>query len=405
MAVRVNEIALARGAGGAHLRVMGAEQPQRFRIDGNGLTPLVSGGERLRQLLALIGGAQDKLRLFYYIFDDDEAATQVRDALVAAARRGVAVSLTIDGFGSPASDAFLAPLVAAGGDVCRFLPRLGRRYLLRNHQKMALADADRAIIGGFNIANPYFDDEGPHRWRDLGLLVEGPAVARLAGYYDALAAWSRRPRAPMRELRRALARWSEPEGRVRWLMGGPGRWINPWLRAVRDDIGKAMRLDLISAYFAPNPAMLRRIEAVGRRGTARVMTAGRSDNELTIAAARHCYQRLLRGGVQVWEYRACRFHTKLLVIDDAVYVGSANFDMRSLFLNLELMLRVEDAEFADHMRAHAARERRRAQRITPVLHRRRRNWWARLRWGLAYFLVATLDRRLTHRLNSGLRWR
>ncbi len=92
----------------------------------------------------------------------------MRAALLAAAARGVAVSLIIDGFGSSLSHAFLQPLTEAGVDLCRFIPRFGRQYLLRNHQKMAVADEARAIVGGFNIENGYFDES----WRDLGLMVE-----------------------------------------------------------------------------------------------------------------------------------------------------------------------------------------------------------------------------------------
>jgi cardiolipin synthase len=151
--------------------------------------------------------------------------------------------------------------------------------------------------------------------------------------------------------------------------------------------------------------MLGRIASVGRRGVANVMTAAKSDNDVTIAAARHSYHRLLKYKVKVWEYREAKLHTKLLILDDAVYVGSANFDVRSLYLNLELMLRVEDKGFADHMRAYAEGERETAQAITPQLHRRRRTWFARLRWSIAYFLVGVLDSNLTRRLNFGQRWR
>ncbi len=378
--------------------------PARFTVDDVVLTPISDGPELLGALTELIQGARSSLRLFYYIFAEDASGTVVRDALVAALSRGVTVSLTIDGFGSSVSDAFLAPLKDNGASVCRFLPRFGRRYLLRNHQKMALADENRALIGGFNVSDRYFTDQGPDRWRDLGLLVEGHAAARLAGYYDVLNRWSVRPRAPMRELRRALREWSEPNGRVRWLMGGPTRWLNPWVRAVKQDLGAATNVDLISAYFIPNPAMLRRIEMIARRGEARLMTAGRSDSDITVAAARHSFRRLLRNGVAIWEYEKAWLHTKLLIIDDEVYVGSANFDMRSLFLNLELMLRIEDRAFADHMRAYAAEERGDAKRITRALHRRRSTWLVRLRWSLAYLLVGVIDSRITRRLNFRWRW-
>lgn len=376
-----------------------------FRIGEDKLTPYFTGAERLEALLELIDSAQSRLRLFYYIFAKDESGRTVRDALIEACNRGIDVSLTIDGFGSTATDTFLAPLREAGADVCLFLPRFGRRYLLRNHQKMALADDERALIGGFNVADDYFEDEGSHHWRDLGLGVEGSAAGRLAGYYEALAAWSRRPNGRLRQLRRTLGKWSDQEGQIRWLLGGPTRRLNPWARAVKTDLRKALRLDLISAYFVPGPIMLGRIAAVGRRGQANVMTAARSDNEVTIAAARHSYHRLLKHKVGIWEYRPARLHTKLLILDDMVYIGSANFDVRSLYLNLELMLRVDDKSFADHMRAYAERERQSAQAITPQLHRRRRSWFARMRWSIAYFLVGVLDSSVTRRLNFGQGWR
>lgn len=381
----------------------GHSADEGFVVAGNRLTLLVEGPDLLDAVIGLIDEARTSLRLLYYIFVDDGAGKRVRDALLAALERGVTVSLVVDGFGSDLSDDFLRPLVRADADVCRFIPRFGRRYLLRNHQKLLIADHHRAVIGGFNIEEDYFrDPAGAHAWRDLGLQVEGPAARRLAGYFDALAGWARQPRAKMRDLRRALRRWSEPSGPARWLLGGPTRRLNPWARAVKRDMRRARRLDMISAYFLPNPAMLRRIETVARRGRARVMTAAKSDNLATIAGARHTYRRLLRQGVDIYEYQPCKLHTKLIVVDDIVYLGSANFDMRSLYLNLEVMLRIEDKAFAAHMRDYVDGELAHAERISRELHRRRSSWLSRLQWAAAYFLLAVVDARLTRRLNFGV---
>ncbi len=388
---------------------MADDDATRFEVEGNRLVPLADARTRREALLQLIAGARRTLRLLYYIFRDDALGREVRDALAAAAARGVRVALLIDGFGSEATDdAFFRPLIDAGAEVRRFHPRWGRRYLLRNHQKLALADEERIIVGGFNIAAAYFD-EGADGWRDFGLLVEGPAAAPMADYFDLLLAWTRKPRAKVRTLRRALKRWSEREGRVRWLLGGPAHRLSPWARAVRGDLMTARRCDLIAAYFAPNPGMLRRIERVARRnrdagdpdGGARLLTAAKSDNVTTIAAARHCYARLLRRGVRVFEYQPARLHTKLLVIDDAVHVGSANLDMRSLFLNLELMLRIEDAGFAAAMRRYVDGETAESREITPAAYRAHAGWLDRLRWRLSYYVVAVLDPALTRRLNFG----
>jgi cardiolipin synthase len=380
-------------------QIPGSSAEKIFEVSGNRLTLLTEGDRRLDALISLIEGAQTSLRLLYYMFAEDNAGGRVRAALGRALARGVRVSLIIDGFGSDAPEAFFTPLEANGADICRFIPQWGRRYLLRNHQKFAIADEVRVIIGGFNVKDEYFGDPAEGAWRDLGLLLEGAAAVRLAGYFDALAEWSHRPRPRMRDLRRALNEWSEPKGAVRWLFGGPTRRLSPWARAIKIDMRRARRLAMIAAYFAPNPAMLRRIEWVARRGSARLVTAAKSDNTATIAAARHCYARLLRRGVEIYEYQRTKLHTKLFIADDAVCLGSANFDMRSLYLNLELMLRIEDPAFADHCRRYLEGELRHSRRISWEEHHANSSWFNRIRWALAYFVVAVLDSGVTRRLN------
>ena len=381
---------------------MGGAQDS-WEVAGNRLSLLIEGPDRLAALIALIDGAERTLRLLFYIYAPDDSGMRVRDALDQAVRRGVAVTLIVDAFGSDADDAFFAGLAADGATVCRFQPRYGRRYLLRNHQKLALADEARVMIGGFNIEDDYFGTAADQAWRDLGLLVEGPAAGRLVGYYDALADWTTSGKARSRPLRGALDRWSEPSGPVRWLLGGPARRLSPWALSVKRDMKQAKRLDMIAAYFAPNPRMLKRIEGVARYGQqARVLTAAKSDNNATIGAARHCYRRLLRRGVRVFEYQPTKLHTKLFVVDDVVHIGSANFDMRSLYLNLELMLRIEDAAFAGHLRTYFEGELARSAEITREAHRARSTVMERIKWGIAYFVVAVVDYGVTRRLNFGI---
>lgn len=375
-----------------------------IEVAGERLTLLTEGPDRLTALIALIDGAERTLRLLYYIYCEDDAGRAVRAAIARALHRGVTVSLIVDGFGSDAGEDFFAPIEEAGAQVCRFLPRLGRRYLLRNHQKLALADEARVIVGGFNVEDSYF---GPtpgdgSAWRDLGLLVEGPAAGRLAAYFDALSDWSHTPKARMRDLRRTLKQHSETQGAVRWLMGGPTRRLSPWAAEIKAELRNARRVDMIAAYFAPNPGMLRPIEGIARRGgTARVVTAAKSDNNATIAAARHTYHRLLKRGVRVFEYAATKLHTKLFVVDDVAHIGSANFDMRSLYVNLELMIRIEDERFAAVMRGYFEGELQSCSEIGAGDHERA-GWLDRIKWGFAYFLVAVLDYNLSRRLNFGL---
>ena len=377
------------------------QAPITADIAGTRLTLLEGGSERLKKLLAMIDGAASSVRMLFYMLDGDATGEAVRDALVRAARRGCTVRMVLDGFGSNIPPGFFRPLEEAGGSFCLFHPRLGARYLLRNHQKLVVIDDREAITGGANITDDYMSDRSEHRWRDLWIHLDGAAVRAAARYFDAIQRWTTSPRPRLRELRRLLHRHTQRKGALQWRYNGPVRRGHPWTVGLVRDLAVASRLDLISAYFSPPFAMLRRLGKLGRRGQVRVITASRSDNNATIAAARHTYSRLLRSRVKMFEYLPEKLHTKLIILDDVVHIGSANFDFRSLYLNLEMMLRVEDATFAADMRRYFERQLAHTQEITPALHRRRASWWKRLKWTLSHFLVTAVDYTVTRRLNFG----
>ncbi|WP_300973390.1 phosphatidylserine/phosphatidylglycerophosphate/cardiolipin synthase family protein [Sphingomonas sp. LHG3406-1] len=370
-------------------------------VAGTRLTLVELGSDRLRLLLQMIDRSKQSVRLLFYMMDGDAAGEAVRDALARAAARGCSVSLILDGFGSDLPAGFLDPIRDAGGRTCLFHPRFGARYLLRNHQKLVVVDDREAITGGANITVDYVSDRSERRWRDLWLHLEGAAVRPAARYFDALMRWSSGERPRLRALRRILHRHTQRKGALQWQLSGPVRRGHPWTVQVARDLAGAQRLDMISAYFSPPFAMLRRLARLGSNGQVRILTAAKSDNNATIAAARHTYRRLLRHHVRMFEFLPEKLHTKLLIIDDVVHLGSANFDFRSLYLNLEMMLRIEDAGFAAQMRGYFERQLTEAQEITPALHRARASWWRRLKWGLSNFLVTAVDYTVTRRLNFG----
>jgi cardiolipin synthase len=370
-------------------------------VAGNRLTLVPGGRERLEALLALIESARERLCLFYYIFADDGAGHSVLDALIEARNRGVSVTLIVDAFGSATTaPGVFEPLIDAGGRFGVFGARRGTRYLIRNHQKMAIADGKRAFIGGFNCEQGYFiypdDADG---WCDLGLLVKGPIAADLQRWYDRMAAWTLGTRQTFRQLRALVRRWQPEESAAMWLMGGPTRHLNGWAKRIKGDLERARALHLAAAYFSPGAGIMRRIKRVARRGEVQTVLAARSDNSATIWAARHLYARMLRAGVRIFEYAPCKLHMKLYVVDDVVFIGSANFDKRSLFLNLEVMLRVADAGFAAQCRKLIDEMAADSHAIDQSAYRAMRGPIASIRWWLAYQLVGVLDYTVTRRLN------
>lgn len=371
----------------------------RAEVGGNLLEVIETGEGRLHAILDLIASAQKSLKLLFYMFNPDDVGERVRDALVSAALRGVDVKLLVDGFGSAASPSFFDLLDRGGGEYCVFNPSYGRRYFVRNHQKLAIADDRIAIIGGANIDETYMTDDGAAHWRDLWLRIEGPEAQPASRYFDSLFRWSTRKGAKMRSLRRLLGEYTEWRGALQWKFSGPLSVRNSWWRSIGRDIKRGHSLDMIFAYFAPPGAMLRRIGRLGFRGHARIVTACRSDNNATIAAARHSYSRLLRRHVQMFEYQRAKLHTKLAIVDDVVHIGSSNFDFRSLYINCEIMLRIEDAGFASMMRKYVDGEVANSNWISPALHKKRANLWRRIKWAVSHFLVTSMDYTVTRRLN------
>lgn len=379
------------------------EEGVSLTLDGNHLRVIEIGAAIRQALIDLIDGAHENLKLYYYIFAADESGHLVRDRLIAACERGVSVTVMVDAFGSANTPpAFFDPLIGAGAHFGRFGTRRSTRYLIRNHQKMTIADDRRLLIGGFNVEDGYFGIPPEDCWYDLGLLIEGPQVQAMTSWYAQLWRWVSTRKQRFRTLRRMVRNWHRPQqadGAMRWLIGGPTRRLSPWAQLVKHDLERASRLAMVEAYFSPGRGMLKRIaRAAGRQG-ARLILPAKSDNGATVAAARLLYGPLLKRGVEIWEYQPCKLHMKLIVADDAVYIGSANFDMRSLFLNLEIMLRIEDAGFADMMRRFIDRRTKESRQITLEQHRAQRSLPTLIKQWISYFLVGVLDYTVTRRLN------
>jgi cardiolipin synthase len=382
-----------------HAATPAIRAPIKAEIAGNRLELIEGGVDRFNLLLDLIAGAQSSIRMLMYMFNPDRDGDAVRNALTLAARRGVEVKLLIDGFGSAATPEFFTELGEAGGQHCVFNPSWGRLYLLRNHQKLIVIDERTVLIGGANIDATYLEDRGAKRWRDLWLRLDGPEAVLPSRYFDTLFRWSKRSKSTLRSLRRMVAEYNEWRGPLQWKFSGPLSVRNSWWRSIGRDMKAAHRLDMIFAYFAPPGAMLRRIGRIGRRGRARIINAAKSDNNATIAAARHSYSRLIRRHVEIYEYQPAKLHTKLAIVDDVVHIGSSNFDYRSFYINLEVMLRIEDAAFAQAMRTYFDAELKDCRWITHEVHARRATLWRRIKWAASHFLVNVIDYTVTRRLN------
>ena len=352
-----------------------------------------SGDAIFPAMLDTIASARERIRLESYIFAADRLGEQFRDALVNASWRGVKVSVLLDAFGSqwmPAN--FWEPLAAAGGEARYFNPVLLKRFGFRDHRKMLVCDGHTAFVGGFNISAAYQGDGVKSGWRDLGLRLEGRFAAALGDAFDEMFARAEVEHKPFTRLRRSPAKQSVrmPEGRL--LLTGPGRGRNPFQRALHQDLSRARHVQIIAAYFLPTGRIRRDLARVVRRGgRVQLVLAGKSDVYLSQLAARSLYRRLLRAGIEIYEYQPQILHTKLIILDHTVYAGSSNLDARSLRINYELMLRFTNRELVASAHGIFKEYLGHSERIEYEAWCRSRTWWRRFKYRWAYFLLARVD--------------
>ncbi len=366
---------------------------------------LHTSDEAFAAMLAAIAAETDSIRLEMYIFTDSTIGTRFRDALVDACARGVRVQVMIDAWGSmDLPDSFWAPLTEAGGEFCWFNPIQLNRFAIRNHRKSLICGEAIAFVGGFNIATEYEGDGVTRGWRDLGLSVTGPLAHKLAESFDLLFA-----RADVRHPRFARLRKSPLPNRLHTPMGDiltgrPGRGRNVIKQSLAEDFAHAQRVQIIAAYFLPTWPMRRALARVVRRGgQVQLLLAGRSDVPMSQLASQQLYQSLLRAGIEVYEYQPQILHAKMIVIDDIIYAGSANLDVRSLNINYELLVRLPNEALASEARTAFANDLKHSQRIDPAAWRKSRSFWRRLRERWAYFMFAHVDPYISRRQMGRLR--
>ncbi len=375
-----------------------------FEVEGNRFRVVYDPDDRIDAAIRLIEQAQISVRAFYYMVRDDESGSRLLSALRDAVARGVTVSLGIDGFGSnDTAVSWFEEQTAGTIDFFIFSSRRSMRALIRNHQKMLIIDGDEkggvALIGGFNMTDYYFGKKGAESWADMGLVMAGAAVGDLVAYYDDFKKIAHDGKARLRNVKRLLRQHAATTGAVRWVYGGPVQRLSPWSLSLKRDLQGAKRADIVAAYFSPGRGILKRMGLISKKGgTMRLMLAGLSDNGTTINASRLTYKYLVKRRGQVFEYQKTCLHMKMLVIDDACYVGSANMDPRSLYLNLEIMIRIESAELAAHLRKlfDAMVEDAAPQTMEVIKERHGPLTW--LRQAVSYLIVGVLDYSVTRSL-------
>ena len=334
-------------------------------IAGNDIRLLENGEEFFPRVFSCIANARREVVLETFILFEDKVGLQLHEALIAAARRGVQVDVTVDGFGSPdLSQHFVSTLCEAGVRLHVYEPAtrvFGTRISLlrRMHRKIVVVDANIAFVGGINYSADHLADYGPEAKQDYSVEIHGPLVADIHRFtHTALAAGHRhqrqrqwwRNRKQLRTTPNDLPQVGTAE--AIFVTRDNGDHLNDIERHYRIAIRAARkRVIIANAYFFPGYRLIKEMRKAVRRGVdVSLILQGEPDMQIVKTAASMLYHHLINGGVKIYEYTERPLHGKVAVADDVwATVGSSNLDPLSLSLNLEANVVIRDRAFNLHL--------------------------------------------------------
>jgi cardiolipin synthase A/B len=347
-------------------------------LPGNRVTGLNNGEEIFPAMLKAIRNAKNSITFETFIYWSGKVGKAFAEALAERSNHGVRVYVLLDWIGSRALDAESVKIMTdAGVKVEKFNPlRWYNIFRLNNrtHRKIMVVDGKIGFIGGACIADQWSGDaRNPNEWRDIHYQLEGPVVAQLqaafldnwhANHHEILHGDDFFPELfPAGDLPAQVFRSSPEEGsgslRLMYLLS---------IAAAR----KSLRIGM--AYFVPDRlAMKMLIRAAARGVKVEIIVPGpHMDVPFSRRASRSKWGRLLKAGIDIYEFQPTMYHCKFMIVDEVwVSVGSANFDNRSFRLNREANLNIYDQEFARQHVAVFERDKVLSRKITHSIWKRR----------------------------------
>ena len=326
-------------------------------VGGNRIEILLNGAEIFPAKLALIRGARRTINYAQYVFEDGEPAEDVAAALAERCRAGIKVNVLLDAVGALAMPGALREEMSSAG--CRvesyrpLSPLTVDRLNYRNHRRILVVDGLVGVTGGSGTSGKWSGDgrqEG--HWRDTDVLVEGPVIEQLQGAFaeNWLEATGVAIGGPEYFPRRRLDSKGLVDAQVvrSSPAGGSTAMYTMFLLALAS---ARHSIHITNPYFVPDEKMTNTLLAAANRGVEVVLIIpGAIDHNLVRQASRSGLGRLLKTGVQIYEYRPALLHAKTMVVDGLwSTVGSTNLDYRSFALNEELNVAIYDVGTAQRL--------------------------------------------------------
>ena len=338
---------------------------------GNTVQPLVNGDQAFPAMLESIHNAAHSVALCTYIFDDDRAGTLFVKALIEAVGRGVEVRVLVDGAGARYSRPPVRRVLKRGGvRVAEFLKSFvpwRNAYLnLRNHRKLLIVDGRVGFTGGLNIREGCLLELDPeHPVQDVHFRIDGPVVRQLMTAFAADWMFTTDERLEGERWYPAIA--ARGEVAARGIQGGPDEDFESIRWTLLGALTRAQEsVRITTPYFLPDQTLITALNLTAMRGvTVDIVVPEVSNLRFVQWASTAQAWQVLERGCRIWLSKPPFDHSKLMVIDSGwTFLGSANWDPRSLRLNFEYNLECYDWELAEKADELIEKKKRHGRRLT-----------------------------------------
>ncbi len=336
--------------------------PQRFAL-GNYAKAYVNGDEAYPAMCKLIAGAKKEVLMQSYIFNNDRAGQLFIDAFKQAVRNGAKVKVLVDGVGLNYSKPTIAAALKRlkGVEFGVFLPSKSPVTLpfvnLRNHRKILIVDGKEAVFGGMNVAEGNLLQTNPKEpIADITFYVRGPVVDQMSRVFEEDWIFSGKKHFIPASFRADGPLPGNMPARI--IPDGPDADYGKIEQMMLGALSCAQKtVQIVTPYFLPENEMLTSLELAAMRGIeVEIILPSKSNIFGMDGAMRANFARLLKKGVKIYRTRPPFDHSKIMLVDGAwLFVGSANWDVRSFKLNFECNLECMDTALAQqvaHVIAH-----------------------------------------------------
>nr|BET44431.1 MAG: cardiolipin synthase [Candidatus Aschnera chinzeii] len=316
----------------------------------------------INNLIHDINLASYNIEMVFYTWQMGGLVNKVTEALIIAAKRGIKCRIMIDSAGSwsffhskepkKMRDAGIELIESLKVNIFRFFLR---RMDLRQHRKIIIIDNYISYVGSMNMVDPRFYKQntniGP--WIDIIIRMEGAISNRLSIIYAF--DWELETEEHILSIiptyKKDITNFNQLNKNLTQIIAsGPGFPKNLMQQSLITAIYSANKqLILTTPYFVPTDNLINAICTAAMRGVEVYIIIPKKNNSFLVSwASKAFYTELLEAGVKIYHFHNGLLHVKSITVDNELsLIGSVNLDTRSLCLNFEIAIVIDDKIFGN----------------------------------------------------------